>query len=77
LSDSCQAPTFGAVAQLAEHGVPSSLTHEREREAGRRRQLSGDDAPAAVDAAGDVKQVHRAAATVRAAVAAAEQLGHD
>ena len=55
-------------------GVP--LAHEGEREPGRDRQLAGDDPPAAVVAARDVEQVHRAAAAVRAAVVAAEQLGH-
>jgi hypothetical protein len=51
---------------------PSSQT-----KAGRERKLTTDDAPAAVVAAVGVEQVHRAAAPVRTAVAAAEQLGHD
>ena len=66
-----------AVAELAEDRLRAALAHEREREAGGDRQLAGDDAPAAVEAALDVEQVHRAAAAVRAAVGAAEQLGHD
>ena len=66
----------GAVAELAEDRLRLALAHEREREAGRDRQLAGDDAPAAVVAARDVEQVHRAAAAVGAAVLAAEQLGH-
>ena len=70
------AHVHGAVAELADDRLRLALAHEREREAGRDRQLAGDDAPAAVVAARDVEQVHRAAAAVRAAVLAAEQLGH-
>ena len=65
-----------AVAELADHGLLLAATDHGEREAGGDRQLAGDDAPAAVEAAVDVEQVHRAAAAVRAAVGAAEQLRH-
>jgi hypothetical protein len=65
-----------AVAELAHDRLLAAAAHQREAEAGRDRELAGDDPPAAVEAALDVEQVHRAAAAVRAAVAAAEQLRH-
>ena len=65
-----------AVAELADHGLLLAAADHGEREAGGDRQLAGHDAPAAVEAAVDVEQVHRAAAAVRAAVGAAEQLRH-
>jgi hypothetical protein len=46
-----------------------------ERDAGAERHLRADDAVAAVEAALSVVEVHRAAAALRAAGAAAEQLG--
>ena len=58
-----------AVAELAYHRLRLALADERERQAGRERELPADDAPAAVVAAVGVEQVHRAAAAVRAAVA--------
>ena len=70
------AHVHGAVAELAEHGLRAPLAHERQRQPGRHGQLAGDDAPPPVEAALDVEQVHRPAATVRAAVGAPEQLGH-
>ena len=66
-----------AVAELADDRLLLALAYEREREPGGERELAADDAPAAVVAALGVEQVHRAAAAVRAAVALAEQLGHD
>jgi hypothetical protein len=45
------AHVYGTVAQLAEHRLALVLTYERERETGRHRQLTRDDAPSPVEAA--------------------------
>ena len=66
-----------AVTELAQHGVGLLGVLEGQRGAGGDRQVGADDAPAAVEAALDVEQVHRAAATVSRAGDLAEQLGHD
>ena len=47
-----------------------------ERDAGGERQVAADDPVAAHEAVLEVEHVHRAAAAVRHAVLAAEQLGH-
>ena len=66
-----------AVAELAQHGAGLVAAHDLERDAGADREVAADDPPAAEEVALDVEQVHRAAAPVRAAVDATEQLGHD
>jgi hypothetical protein len=66
-----------AVAELAQHRLLAAVARDRERDAGGDGQLPADDAPAAQEVASDVEQVHGPAAAVRAAVDAAEQLGHD
>src|SRR3954451_7805289 len=66
----------GAVTEHAHHGVVGALVVALQRHAGGERQVAAHDPVAAEEAALDVEQVHRPAATVRAAVHAAEQLGH-
>ena len=88
--DDRQLPERGQVHRLAEGAlVGGAVAHHREdrvvglevvageRDAGRQRQAAADDAVAAEEAPLPVEQVHRAAAALRAAVDAPEQLRHD
>ena len=67
----------GAVAELAQDDTGRVGLIECERRADRDRQVPADDAPAAVEAALHVEQVHRAAIAPRDAGRLAEQLRHD
>ena len=65
-----------AVAEHAERGLLGPAVVGGERHAGRQREVAADDPVAAHEAVLEVEHVHRAAAAVRDAVLAAEQLGH-
>ena len=59
LSDSCHAPMFTAPSPSSQSTASrAALADERQRQAGGHRQLAGHDAPAAVEAAAHVEQVH-------------------
>ena len=66
----------GAVAEHAQRDLVEALVVGGERHAGGERQVAADDPVAAHEAVLEVEHVHRAAAAVRDAVLAAEQLGH-
>ena len=66
----------GAVAEHADGHLVEALVVGGERHAGGQRQVAADDAVAAHEAVLEVEHVHRAAAAVRDALLAAEQLGH-
>ena len=87
--DDGQLPEAGHVERLVEGaGVHDRLAHEAdahliaaavldgEADAGGERDVPADDAVAAEEVHAAVEHVHRAALAVRAAVDAAEQLGH-
>ena len=77
LSASWKAPMLVAPSPSWHRTTPRrSRLVERERRADRDRQVAADDAPAAVEAALDVEQVHRAAVAARDAGRLAEELGH-
>jgi hypothetical protein len=65
-----------SLAQLAQHGALLLPPGDLQRHAGGHRQMPADDPPAAEEVQPDVEQVHRAAAPVRGALDAAEQLRH-
>ena len=65
-----------AVAEHAHGDLVEPLVVGRERHPGGQRQVAADDPVAAHEALLEVEHVHRAAAPVRDAVLAAEQLGH-
>ena len=67
----------GAVAGHGEDDVLGLVVVGRQRDAGRQRQRAAHDPVAAEEAPVPVEEVHGAAAAARAAVHAAEQLGHD
>jgi hypothetical protein len=66
-----------AVAELAERDVLGPQVVGRQAHAGGDRQVAADDPVAAHEAVGQVEHVHGPATALRAAVDAAEQLGHD
>ena len=66
----------GAVAEHADRDLVEPLVVGRQRHAGGQRQVAADDPVAAHEAVLEVEHVHRAAAAVRDALLAAEQLGH-
>ena len=65
------------LAQEADDDLIAAAILDREADAGGERNVAADDAVAAEEVRVGVEQVHRAALAARAAVLAAEQLGHD
>ena len=77
LSDSWNSPSATAPSPKKQAVTRCALLQlVGEREPDRDRQAPADDRVAAVEAARDVEEVHRAAATATAAVGLAEHLGH-
>src|ERR1043166_6806938 len=72
-----RADVHGAVAEVADGDALALFVAQRIRGARREREVTADDAVAAVEAMLDVEEMHRAALPLREAGGLAEQLRHD